>query len=503
MKYKSLLSILLGALVLFGCTATIPEQYTEVRELPAIYPNYNDITIPYNIAPLNVAYEMEGKDFVTELKVGDQTLVMKGKKTDWNLKQWQTFLGSAKGKTVLLNAYVRVDEGWVKYRPIKWRVAEEPIDPYISYRIIAPSYVTYEELSIRQREMATFEEQMVYNNMLLSTDKDGQCINCHSYKNYKTDNMQFHARQHKGGTLLVTTDGVRKINLKTDSTISAGVYPAWHPTHNFIAYSINDTGQSFHTKKNNKIEVQDLKSDLILYDIDNNEVSFIEHDTLEWEVFPTWAPDGKTLYYCSAHMEIQDYAQREREIIDRYKEFQYNIYRKTFDPETKTFGSSELVLDAKAMNRSATFPRVSPDGRYLLFAMGEYGCFHIWHKDADLYLMDLSTMSVRNIKEVNSSDVESYHSWSSNGRWMLFTSRRDDGGYTHLYLAYFDKQGRAHKPFLLPQRNPYFYEDYYKSYNVPEFMVEPVIITPQEFARYLDAEAQAVTFRSQSKREEN
>ena len=134
-----------------------------------------------------------------------------------------------------LNTYVKTDNGWAKYRPIHWAVAEEPIDPYISYRIIAPSYVTYEELSIRQRELATFDEEMIYNNMLLSTGKDGQCINCHSYKNYKTDNMQFHARQHKGGTLLVTTDGVKKINLKTDSTISAGVYPAWHPTHNLIA----------------------------------------------------------------------------------------------------------------------------------------------------------------------------------------------------------------------------------------------------------------------------
>ena len=106
-------------------------------------------------------------------------------------------------------------------------------------------------------------------------------------------------------------------------------------------------------------------------------------------------------------------------------------------------------------------------------------------------------MQLRNIREVNSDDVESYHAWSSNGRWMLFTSRRDDGGYTRLYIAYFDKEGKAHKPFLLPQRDPHFYGDYYKSYNVPEFMVEPVAVSPQEFARYLDTEAQPVNFRSQ------
>ena len=194
-------------------------------------------------------------------------------------------------------------------------------------------------------------------------------------------------------------------------------------------------------------------------------------------------------------MEIQDYSQREREIIDRYQEFQYNIYRKSFDPATQVFGPSELVLDAKAVNKSATFPRISPDGRYLLFGMGGYGCFHIWHKDADLYIMDLETMQLCGVEEMNSSDVESYHAWSSNGRWILFTSRRDDGGYTRLYIAYFDEQGKVYKPFLLPQRSPSFYADYYKSYNVPEFMIEPVSITPQEFARYLDMEAQAATFR--------
>lgn len=496
-NYNYLLLSLVGIIFLVGCTVSTPEQYSEADSLPTIYPAYDGITIPYNIAPLNVAYDMEGDAFITELKAGGQSLVMKGKHTDWGIKRWQNFMALAKGETVEVYVYAKTNRGWVRYSPIYWHVAKEPIDPYISYRIIAPSYVTYEELSIRQRELGTFAEQMIYNNMLLSNKSDGQCINCHSYKNYKTDNMQFHARQYKGGTLLVTSEGVKKINLKTDSTISAGVYPAWHPTHNLIAYSINDTGQSFHTKKNNKIEVQDLKSDLILYDIDENEVRFIEHDTLEWEVFPTWTPDGKTLYYCSAHMELQDYAQREREIIDRYQEFQYNIYRKAFDPDTKAFGPSELVLDAKAMNKSATFPRVSPDGRYLLFAMGEYGCFHIWHKDADLYLMDLQSMQLRNIREVNSDDVESYHAWSSNGRWMLFTSRRDDGGYTRLYIAYFDKEGKAHKPFLLPQRDPHFYGDYYKSYNVPEFMVEPVAVSPQEFARYLDTEAQPVNFRSQ------
>ena len=487
---------LAALLLLTGCTATIPDTFTESKERADVYPNYTGITIPYNIAPLNWDYTMEGDEFITQLKCEEQSLVMKGKQTDWNLKKWHALLESCKGKSIEVSTYVRNGKEWLKMRPTKWRVAEEPIDPYISYRIIAPSYVTYEELSIRQRNITTFDESIIYNNMLHDNGADGQCINCHSYKNYRTDRMQFHVRQHKGGTVLVQGDEVKKINLKTDSTISAGVYPAWHPTHNLIAYSVNDTGQSFHTRNSNKIEVQDLRSDLILYDVDRNEVTHIENDTTEWEVFPTWAPDGKTLYYSSAYYMPRNYAMREREIIDRHRDFHYNIYRKSFDPETKTWGPRELVLDADSLDMSATLPRVSPDGRYLLFGMADYGCFHIWHKDADLYVIDLKNNKLRNLREINSKDVESYHSWSSNGRWILYTSRRDDGGYTRLYIAYFDKNGRAHRPFILPQRDPYFYNDYYKSYNVPEYMLEPVTITPQEFARHIDKDAVPATFKS-------
>jgi len=251
-KY-TLYIILFITAILTGCSADAPKDFREVNQIAEIYPKYGDITIPYNIAPLNFAYTMEGDDYVTVLSGENGSLISKGEMTDWNIKEWHRLLEANKGKDIKVNTYIKEEGGWQKFRSLIWRVAEEPIDSYISYRIIAPSYVTYEELTIRQRNMTNFEEKVIYNNMLLSDDVNGQCINCHHYKNYKTDNMQFHVRQHKGGTILVTNGEVQKVNLKTDSTISAGVYPAWHPTHNFIAYSINDTGQSFHTKNNNKI----------------------------------------------------------------------------------------------------------------------------------------------------------------------------------------------------------------------------------------------------------
>ena len=275
--------------------------------------------------------------------------------------------------------------------------------------------------------------------------------------------------------------------MKNDSLLSAGVYPTWHPWLPVIVYSTNLTSQTFHTRNLNKIEVFDSSSDLIAYDVEKNEVTNIEKDSTEFEVFPFWAPDGKSVYYCSAHFEFRDTVTHGVEVIQRAKEIKYNIYRKSFDPETYTFGPREMVYCADSLDKSATLPRISPDGRYLMFTLGNYGVFHIWHREADLYLMDLQDGSVRNMEEINSHDTESYHSWSSNGRWVVFSSRRDDGGFTRPFIAHIDADGKGSKPFELPQADPDYHRQFIKSYNIPEFMKGRVEVTPQEFARVLKA----------------
>ena len=178
----------------------------------------------------------------------------------------------------------------------------------------------------------------------------------------------------------------------------------------------------------------------------------------------------------------------------RATEVKYSIYKKTFDPESRTFGAREMVFDAAAMDMSATLPRISPDGRYLMFTLGGWGCFHIWHRDADLWLMDLTTGEARPMSEVNSPNTESYHSWSSNGRWVVFSSRRDDGGYTRPFIAHVDANGHGTKPFELPRADPDFHRQFLKSYNIPEFMRGPVTITPQQFADVLKTDGNTVRY---------
>ena len=497
MKGLSKYILAVGLLALLACsekTPTVPEKYTKVDSVPAIYPDYTDVTVPCNIAPLTFRVEEQCSDVVTRFTVGGKFFVYAGKEVAPSMSDWKSLLSQAVGMTVKVEVFANDGGKWKGYKPFSINVSGDSIDPYISYRLIPPSYVAYEKLTISQRNLSNYDEDVIYSNKLVSSEPDGQCINCHAYKNYKTDNMQFHVRQYLGGTVFVHNGKMKKVNMKTDSTISAGVYPFFNPKYDVVAYSVNNTGQIFHTKNPNKVEVQDQASDVIIYDPTKEIVAHVANDPDCLEVFPAWSPDGETLYYCSAYFPVSKSVPHVENMIRNYKDIKYDILRRSWNPTTGEFGAVDTVFAASTLGKSATFPRVSPCGRYLLFALAEYGCFHIWHKDADLYVLELATGKYWPLDAANSSFPESYHSWSSSGKWILFASRRDDTNYSRLYIAHMNGDGTSDKAFLLPQKESEFYDFFDRSYNVPEFMVEPVSITPHEFVEVVKGGAVNVKY---------
>ncbi len=489
--------LLATALLLMASCAhhpDVPSSSSEAKGLPAIFPDYCNVTVPCNIAPLNFMLPADQyEECVARLTTpdGGQQTYGNGVKVQIPKSEWHDMLNASKGKSIKVEVWGKKDDGWLSFSPFEIRVAEEPIDEYVSYRLIEPSYIVYDYMEISQRDITSFAETQIFNNKVSCDNPQGQCINCHSYQNYKTDNMLFHARVTRGGTVIVNDGKVSKVDLKRDYTISPGVYPAWHPTAKLVAFSTNQTHQVFHTAHPNKVEVFDTASDMILYDVEADSVSIISNDSTLLEVFPTWSPDGKYLYYCKSVPLPEEL--RDKDISYTFQKIQYNIYRRSFDLASRHFGEEELVYDAASSNKSATLPRISPDGRYLLFALGQYGCFHIWHHDADIVCLPLhlgagtdqaqESPSPLDLSRLNSAGfAESYPTWSSNGHWIMCASRRVDGNFSRVYISYFNN-GKAEKAFLLPQEDPEQNTLRLKSYNRPEFMVEPVGISVDEFSK--------------------
>ncbi len=488
------------ALLLSSCVShpDVPSSSKEVGSLPSIFPDYCDVTVPCNIAPLNFMLPSDQyQECVARLTTpdGTQQTYGDGVKVQIPEDEWRSILNAAKGKSVKVEVWGLKEGEWLSFSPFEIRVAEEPIDEYVSYRLIEPSYVAWTYMEIAQRNLTSFEETQIFNNEITMNDREkGQCINCHSYQNYKTDNMLFHVRLSNSGTVIVNDSKVSKVNLKRDYTISGGAYPSWHPTAKLIAFAACRTRQAFHTANPNKIEVYDEASDMILYDVETDSVSIVCNDTTTLEVYPTWSPDGKYLYYCKSVPLPEEMSGKD--IRTTYSRIQYNLVRRSFDEATHGFGEEELVYDAVSADKSVSLPRISPDGRYLLFALGQYGCFHSRHHDADIVCIPMEkytgtaltaeTSSPVDMSLVNSDGYsDSYPSWSSNGHWIMVASRRDDDNYSRVYFAYF-KNGKVGKAFLLPQEDPEHNTFLLKSYNRPEFMIEPVKISVDEFSKVFD-----------------
>ena len=457
----------LGGL-LFLMTACAPKTPKEnSSETPAIFPDYKNVVVPCNIAPLN--FMMDGASRISaDFFVGNEKLFTVSGTNTIKIPEddWQDGLKQARGKQMRVSVSVWNDqhqEG-VKYRDFQITVSADSITPWIAYRLIPPGYVLWKSMGIYQRHLENFEEECVVSN---NENHDG-CVNCHSFQNYSPERFLFHARGKNGCSVLVQNGVPERLELDKMEPHFKGTYPFWHPKGRFIVLANCDTHQAFYGHSNNKVEVYDLESDLMVYDTKEKKVITDPRFTEKqyWETFPAFSPDGKSLYFCRAQA---------CNIPKEYDKLKYALLRTDFNEQNGTLGSRVDTLYNPATEKgSVSFPRISPDGKYLLFTESDSGTFPIWHKKADLKMINLATGERVNTDTLNSSDVDSYHSWDQKGKWIIFSSRRLDGRYTRLFIAHFDEKTGFSKPFLLPQKAPVQNNERMYSYNIPEFVSGPV-----------------------------
>lgn len=450
---------------------------------PKIYPDYVGVTIPVNIAPLNFCMADENAlliDAVVTDKHGNSLHSQGDESLDFDIDGWHKLLDNNRGENLTVTVSAKYEDGWHTYLPFFICVSKDSIDYGICYRLIEPGYEVWSKMGIYERDLSSFCERALIEN----TQFDG-CVNCHSLNRGNSADMSIHVRGPHGATLLRNKGGdFTAYNTKTTETLGLCVYPYWHPSGRYIAYSTNATSQLFHGSDHNRVEVFDTASDLQVYDVEKNELllsPLLSQDSI-YETYPVFSADGRSLYFCAA-CAIPENSLKLDSIY-------YNLCRIDFDSATGRFGSRiDTIVYAEAQHKSISFPRPSYDGRFLCYTLSDYGQFSIWHHEANLYLLNLFTGESYPMTGANSEDTESFHNWSTNSRWLVFSSRRDDGLFTRPYFCHVDAKGTVSKAFMLPQRNPRrFYRERFFSFNVPDFIIAPTHLNTYKTCRIINDE---------------
>jgi tetratricopeptide (TPR) repeat protein len=175
-----------------------------------------------------------------------------------------------------------------------------------------------------------------------------------------------------------------------------------------------------------------------------------------------WSPDGKWLVYSRAAArdpypagyKKSTYANDPNET-----QIQYDLYRIPFNDGKG--GTAEKVVGASENGMSNNFPKVSPDGKWIVFVECKNGL--LMRPDSKLYIVPFEGGVARPL-ESNLPVMNSWHTWSPNGRWLAFSSK-SPSLYTHLYLTHIDEQGHASPPVVVENATASN-----RAVNIPEFV---------------------------------
>ena len=448
---------------LFMACADKVENPVKAGALPDIYPDYVEVTIPAGVAPLNFCLADEAYEMVDVVAKGERggELHSQGEYADFDIDEWHDFTEQNKGAAIVFTVCGRKDGKWTQFDDFKMFVSQWPLDDYgVTYRRIPPGYeVGGPQIGIFQRDLSNFEETPI----LTEDAVQGHCMNCHTANRADPQLFTSQLRGEHGGTLIQSQGTQKWYNTKTDSTKAAGSYAYWHPSGDFCAYAVNSVHQSFFVGTERRIETYHRFSDIVLLDVKTNELLTSPLlMTEDLEIFPAFSHDGKWLFYSTS---------KPCNVPAEYEKVKCSLCRISFDAGKAQWGEqADTLINARETGKSVTLARPSYDGRWLMYCLSERSNFPVFQDDADLWMMDLASGETWPLEKANSKMADSYHNWSSNSKWAVFSSKRENGVYAQLFFTAIGDDGKAAKPFLLPQRNPRkFYREMFDSYNVPDF----------------------------------
>jgi len=436
------------------------------RSLQIIYPEEGAL-FPPNLCPPYVEWDDPRNNVWQVLvEIGGEgewlTFLATGKRWRFPRKLWQRLRIEAVSRDARLQVKglklnkARQKTGALEASEIvPFRISRDPADDYIVYRLVSPPFSSAKTPNLFTRDIRKDEQK------LFLSARRKYCVNCHCFSS-KQGNVgklsiqvrSLDARGHKLPVYLGVYDidkgsGYR---VQLPFEIQMTTYMAWSPDHMKLAFSAN---QKIAALKPILYETQLAgmsTSDIAIYDLTRNEAYLLPgaSDPNMLEVYPRWSPDQTLIVFS-------------RSPVGAHPAYTlYDLYAIQVD------GGEESVAwpveDAGNNARSSYFPRFSPDGKWFSFCQCDGG--DLIRSSSDIYLKAGNLKGPAHTLACNVPyAADSWHSWSSNSRWIVWASKRDGGIYASLYLTHIDEAGHASPAIRLPvKRRPD------ASFNIPEFV---------------------------------
>jgi WD40 repeat protein len=448
---------------------------TAVNEQPRIKPDYALITIPPNIAPLNFEIQEPGASFLVRLQGSSGEPIEISSANPRILiptKAWRKLLQQNRGEQLRIDVFAEEgDQQWKRYLTITNTIAPEEIDPVMIYRKIHPAHSTWRSMGLYQRDLTSFDEKPFLENSRFAND----CCHCHMLRGNDPNAATIVIRSsHYQNSLLVISNGVAE-------AIRGSVgFVAWHPKGSVMASSFSKPRLMLHTARNDMRDIAELEGWIGYFQLGSDTVKKVPglSDNAHLRTFPFWSPDGRYLYYCCAPNPWTNMA---LVTATSHTMAKYDLMRLSYDLEHDRWGQPELILAAAELGSSVAQPRMSPDGHWIFFCAIPYGCWPTYDSTSDIYGIDLvagqaaGKYTARKL-ELNSSECESWLSWSSNSRWVVFSSKRISPLFNRPHIAYVSPNGQCGKPFILPQEDPEFYDSLLKTFTIPTLAKGPITV---------------------------
>jgi tetratricopeptide (TPR) repeat protein len=381
---------------------------------------------------------------------------------------------------------------------VRIRTSTDPVGDSIFYREVPLPFITavQDPSRIRWRFGSIDSEAgppIVLENLPV-------CGNCHSFaRDGSVLGLDVDYGNDKGGYAILPVSQQMVMNdekiitwsdyERDDGELTFGLLSQVSPDGRYVISTVKDRAVFVATPG---IEFSQLffpiKGILVVYDVEARTYKPLPgaDDPAYVQSNPTWSPDGKWIVFARAKAyregkiaDAQAILLDEKDVpefIEDKKPFKFDLYRVRFNEGRG--GKAEPIEGASHNGKSNFFAKFSPDGKWIVFCKAEN--YMLLMPDSELYVIPAEGGEAQRLR-ANTPLMNSWHSFSSNGRWLVFSSKAYTP-YTQLFLTHIDEDGRSTPPVVLER-----FTESDRAANIPEFVPLPADSIAKIEERFLDA----------------